>query len=626
MIPDRNSPCPCGSGRKYKRCCLRRDADASHALHLIGAEPGALPFGAQFPAGDVWQADLVPIGATFDDDHGARPVVALVCGSGFVLHVDILGCGPSEPADVAAVIATAVERARASSLDAPRVIEVRFDSIGRALVALVGRTLEVRVLPRLDGVDDAAFNMQKDVMGDDRDPRLRASCPATWKGWMLGEDRVRRLFAASAAYHRAAPWQYAPDDATIEATVPGGGTWYLAILGSAGVTYGIAAYASRTDVQALFDKADRGEHDQFMDLSDAVMSLTFGPSSRVPRPMRQEIRAARWEVVGDFAFPLLMMLNTPAGGITTRQADDLIAILRDVPSFVESESGGSPAHSANGEARTRFEWVRLGEDGDAMTWVTPIVLAPATCRGFGANPSAIIARENRAEAIRADEALLNQFSDWLARPAGGKAPAASTIKRHMRPARTFAEFMNNVHAASLCAVSELDLRVFLYDAALCRGLFGDFALGQVRGSLRRFFAFLDECEGIECPWAGPILDDADAFEVRRAALDDARLFDAEDDWRRELSDDLVARVLLPKSATEDGVSWGPTFSLATAALYRELMRRWLIWRDEAIASGNPDPSAVGEAALRRQLEWQATVHPSLGVSPAAALARSAMRP
>lgn len=45
MTPDRNFLCPCGSGRKYKRCCLRRDADASRALHLIGAEPDELLLG-----------------------------------------------------------------------------------------------------------------------------------------------------------------------------------------------------------------------------------------------------------------------------------------------------------------------------------------------------------------------------------------------------------------------------------------------------------------------------------------------------------------------------------------------------------------------------------------------------
>jgi tetratricopeptide (TPR) repeat protein len=27
----RNEPCPCGSGRKYKHCCLQKDQDAEHA-------------------------------------------------------------------------------------------------------------------------------------------------------------------------------------------------------------------------------------------------------------------------------------------------------------------------------------------------------------------------------------------------------------------------------------------------------------------------------------------------------------------------------------------------------------------------------------------------------------------
>jgi len=28
MPPGRNDPCPCGSGKKYKKCCLPREAEA----------------------------------------------------------------------------------------------------------------------------------------------------------------------------------------------------------------------------------------------------------------------------------------------------------------------------------------------------------------------------------------------------------------------------------------------------------------------------------------------------------------------------------------------------------------------------------------------------------------------
>jgi tetratricopeptide (TPR) repeat protein len=40
--PGRNDPCPCGSGKKYKRCCFAKDQEAEHAA-LIAAMPAAKP-------------------------------------------------------------------------------------------------------------------------------------------------------------------------------------------------------------------------------------------------------------------------------------------------------------------------------------------------------------------------------------------------------------------------------------------------------------------------------------------------------------------------------------------------------------------------------------------------------
>jgi hypothetical protein len=37
MSPSRNSACPCGSGRRYKRCCLAREERAAHAARLDDA-------------------------------------------------------------------------------------------------------------------------------------------------------------------------------------------------------------------------------------------------------------------------------------------------------------------------------------------------------------------------------------------------------------------------------------------------------------------------------------------------------------------------------------------------------------------------------------------------------------
>jgi hypothetical protein len=35
--PGRNDPCPCGSGRKYKRCCLERDAAGRYTREERGS-------------------------------------------------------------------------------------------------------------------------------------------------------------------------------------------------------------------------------------------------------------------------------------------------------------------------------------------------------------------------------------------------------------------------------------------------------------------------------------------------------------------------------------------------------------------------------------------------------------
>jgi hypothetical protein len=37
--PGRNDPCPCGSGKKYKRCCLDKDEAAELALAAAAWRP-----------------------------------------------------------------------------------------------------------------------------------------------------------------------------------------------------------------------------------------------------------------------------------------------------------------------------------------------------------------------------------------------------------------------------------------------------------------------------------------------------------------------------------------------------------------------------------------------------------
>jgi SEC-C motif len=65
--PGRNDACPCGSGRKYKKCCELKRPKSSYTLLLAvgGAVLAALVIGfVQFtseresaPAGRVWSAE-----------------------------------------------------------------------------------------------------------------------------------------------------------------------------------------------------------------------------------------------------------------------------------------------------------------------------------------------------------------------------------------------------------------------------------------------------------------------------------------------------------------------------------------------------------------------------------------
>jgi tetratricopeptide (TPR) repeat protein len=53
----RNHPCPCGSGKKYKHCCLEKDRAAEHAL------------AATTPAKTSRSIPETPLGLYFDDDE-----------------------------------------------------------------------------------------------------------------------------------------------------------------------------------------------------------------------------------------------------------------------------------------------------------------------------------------------------------------------------------------------------------------------------------------------------------------------------------------------------------------------------------------------------------------------------
>lgn len=72
--PGRNEPCPCQSGRKYKQCCLAKDAEAAlRAREQARAEASAA-------AAEAAATDAPPP----KDKHPSHPSHRMVSGGGGV--------------------------------------------------------------------------------------------------------------------------------------------------------------------------------------------------------------------------------------------------------------------------------------------------------------------------------------------------------------------------------------------------------------------------------------------------------------------------------------------------------------------------------------------------------------
>jgi len=65
--PARNDPCPCGSGKKYKKCCLPKDQAKADAAHSHGDD--------EIAAASHVVVDLVHAGKLADAEAAARDLI-----------------------------------------------------------------------------------------------------------------------------------------------------------------------------------------------------------------------------------------------------------------------------------------------------------------------------------------------------------------------------------------------------------------------------------------------------------------------------------------------------------------------------------------------------------------------
>lgn len=325
-IPGRNDPCPCGSGRKYKSCCQKRveDAAAENRVALTAEMRQAAA------AARAWEVDAVPVNIAISGQE-SRPVLVIVVGAGFVLGLKTLNRLAGNPTDICVVLEQAIVRAAGEVGAFPERIRIRFADLYDPLsAALRGRDITVEVAERLPDLEEAALSAMREMNPHAAWPPV--CLPDRVNAWDLPRSTLRELFAAAAAYWRAAPWTSIENEQAPMVTTPSGRTWRVSVMGAAGNTYGLVLYSDPDDLARHID-ADTGRY-PFAAIRGKIIALTFDRSDQLLPAILREASTAGWEIADPKRFPILMTVNTPAGGVSSRDADDLIASLRTIPGFV----------------------------------------------------------------------------------------------------------------------------------------------------------------------------------------------------------------------------------------------------------------------------------------------------
>ncbi len=335
MQTSRNAPCPCGSGRKYKRCCLPTDrAKAVESARTVGEAM------QEAAASCDWEVGVFPLSVEIHAAPARRTTVAMVTADGLVLHVETSHAPLGTVEDVADALAGAVRETRDAVGVTPGVVRVRHAEVAAALadalVTALGDGIEVRADGDLSGLLDAARSLNREMAGHDEVP-LAESAPSWREGWGLPGSVCGALFDAAAAFYRAEPWARLGDGPLL--AVVGDREWAAAVMGEAGLQRGLALLSDYEDYDLIGWMGPEWVLESF---EGAMITLDFGPLDQLPGPARREIMASGWTVAGPDAYPNLYTLNTPGGGIDSAVVEDLTAILRAVPAFLagRDEPGG----------------------------------------------------------------------------------------------------------------------------------------------------------------------------------------------------------------------------------------------------------------------------------------------
>ncbi len=346
MAPGRNDPCPCGSRRKYKHCCGRGSPQEPLRGPVLSLPPEVKEFARRSPE---WEADMLALPGIIDGERDARNVALLVTAHDLVLQCDMRSVTATEPEDVARALEEAVLAAGTAVGCLPEAVMVRRDEVADALLPLLeSRGCEVESDPFLRGLDQVAQEIFSRLMEEDVWPAVPP--PETWAAWGLPTSMVAELFRAFARFYRAAPWRWLDVIPPVVAEWEGEAEpWLVSVLGSGMEEYGLAVYSEPEDFEAMLDLD--GEEDPYKDLGGWVVHMGFAHRRALTRPMVKEIARNGWEVVGEEAYPFVLPILTPGGGLQKSLVRRLIRLLDGIGALAETDGEARPTPEGDGFIR-----------------------------------------------------------------------------------------------------------------------------------------------------------------------------------------------------------------------------------------------------------------------------------
>ncbi len=289
----------------------------------------------------VWEADIVPIPAAFDDHPNGRPGLFLITAGGRVVASDLLACPPREIPELAALVGRGIEEAASQIGGMPQVIRVRDAELAVGLDGyFAGRKLRVSFDGPLMGLDEALAGLLARLGVSE--VRLLTASPERWGGWEMDDAEIRALFSAAAALYRADPWARRSEWEPLELDSPDDGFWYVSFSGSRGDLPAVTVFR---DLDDLATSLTRPIDEMATELVDRHFVLVYSPRDSLPDPMIREVVAQTWPVAAPDAYPRLMTVNTPGGGISRADAANLVEILKATAAYTEA---GDPPPDTQG--------------------------------------------------------------------------------------------------------------------------------------------------------------------------------------------------------------------------------------------------------------------------------------